>query len=755
MEDTCQNGVCHGVPLDADGDGTSPIACHGSDCDDEDPALSINSAEGLSYGSSCEDGRDNDCDGLADQLDSDCVFPQLVDAPVTDNRIYALAESNGLLYLAGSFSRLSQRTGGFVATASDSGERYSRWPEVTGDVMAAEPDGNGGWYIGGFFSHVNGVPRSSLAHLLPDGRLSDWNPNFTSNNSINAIAVTPSLVYVGGAFNLTGEKPRKNLAVFDRRTGALTDIVANTDLEVVSLASGGTRVYLAGFFSKVNGENRMHLAALDAATGQLLDWSPNPDQLVKQVVVAGGQVFVRGLFSQVAGQNRRYLASFDFQTGSLTEWNPEPDKYAAAMAATDSTLYVGGAFTRIGGVTRNRLAEIDLNTLEPTSWDPGVDNLVNAIAADATTVFITGDFTNVAGVRRTKFAAIDAGSANVTSWIPAEPNGEVVLMQVAGDKILMAGHFSGMGGEYRERLAAIDMADLSTTDWQPSADNTVYAIEVVGQTMIIGGFFTRIAGEEQHYLAKLDARTGTLIPWNIRLDGGVQMLSVRNGIVYLSGTFTNINGEPRDGLGAVNLDDGTLTPWNPELVSNPRSIVLNLNATEFGVLIGGTFETIGGQPRRYLAAVDPISGAVLDWNPNPNSWVWSTCADDGVIYAGGMFTGIGGEERHSFAGLDPATGLATEWDPGFFFSSRVYRIESHPRFLFLIGNVSAPGWFRDVIAFDKENWLWLPWNPSPGSPPALDQYTCSEVSDDHFFIGGNFYEMAGRPARGLAVFRLH
>ena len=52
---------------DADGDGSLPPYCGGDDCDDEDPDVNPGAAE------ICDDGVDNDCDGLTDEQDPDCA----------------------------------------------------------------------------------------------------------------------------------------------------------------------------------------------------------------------------------------------------------------------------------------------------------------------------------------------------------------------------------------------------------------------------------------------------------------------------------------------------------------------------------------------------------------------------------------------------------------------------------------------------------------------------------------------------------
>jgi len=58
---------CERHPRDADGDGDPDLHCGGGDCDDDDPLVSSKRRE------ICGNGRDDDCDGAADE--EDCVVP--------------------------------------------------------------------------------------------------------------------------------------------------------------------------------------------------------------------------------------------------------------------------------------------------------------------------------------------------------------------------------------------------------------------------------------------------------------------------------------------------------------------------------------------------------------------------------------------------------------------------------------------------------------------------------------------------------
>ncbi len=59
--------------IDADGDGFIDGGCGGNDCDDTNPAVHPGAFETCSLAGTCEDGLDNDCNGLVDSQDPACM----------------------------------------------------------------------------------------------------------------------------------------------------------------------------------------------------------------------------------------------------------------------------------------------------------------------------------------------------------------------------------------------------------------------------------------------------------------------------------------------------------------------------------------------------------------------------------------------------------------------------------------------------------------------------------------------------------
>src|SRR5262245_24279426 len=140
----------------------------------------------------------------------------------TNGAVRATALAGDRLYIAGEFTSVGPASPTLWAAELDAatGAPVASFPVVTGWVAAFAPDGAGGWYIGGSFTAVGGVARNSLAHILADHSVSDWNP--AANGPVIALAVSGSTVYAGGNFTSIGGAVRHSIAALDATTGLAT-----------------------------------------------------------------------------------------------------------------------------------------------------------------------------------------------------------------------------------------------------------------------------------------------------------------------------------------------------------------------------------------------------------------------------------------------------------------------------------------------------------------------------------------------------
>jgi hypothetical protein len=167
--------------------------------------------------------------------------------------------SNGYTLITGSsLYQMSGYSGGAMEVDPITGETDFSWPKVAGTVECVEPDGNGGWFIGGNFDYIDTVKIRNLAHFLPDKSVDrNWKPN--PNGSVNDMELNGSTLFVGG------------------------------------------------YFTRVFGSTRNYIAATDVNTGNLLSWNPNSSNNVRKIEFANGLVYVGGYFTNIGGQDRSYV----------------------------------------------------------------------------------------------------------------------------------------------------------------------------------------------------------------------------------------------------------------------------------------------------------------------------------------------------------------------------------------------------------------------------------------------------------------
>jgi hypothetical protein len=659
--------------------------------------------------------------------------------------VNAVVRSGNTIYIGGGFTRLGPATGGGVPIDAVTASFPANFPKIAGGVKAVAADGSGGWFVGGYFTSVNGVPRGNLVHILADNSLDPWNPN--ADSIVTSITVSGSLVYVGGGFAHVGGQPRSKIAALDASSGLATawdpnaggGLGGGVPTLVKALAVSGGIVYVGGNFTTIGGQTRNRIAALDAATGLATTWNPNagnwpsfPGPSVEALAVSGSTVFCGGFFTTVGGQTRNALAALDASTGLATTWNPNVTGTVSALAVSGTTLYAGGDFTQVSGLGRGYIAAMNtFGTGGATFWNPSATSVVWCLAVNGTTVYAGGSFTTIGGQPRNGIAALSASTGLATAWNPSA-GGAVFALTVSGSSIFAGGSLSSLGGQDRNRLAALDAASGALTAWNPNANNTVNSLSVSGGLVYAGGAFTSVGGQPRSFIAALDEGTGLATAWNPNANSFVNALAIDGGTVYAGGFFSTIGGQPRNRIAALDGATGLAIGWDP----NANNTVYALQMNGSSIYVGGVFSSIGGQARNSIAELVVATGAATSWNPGADNLVSALALGAGTIYAGGDFTHIGGQTRSRIAALDAGTGLATAWNPS---------ANSTVRALAVSGNVVyAGGDFTTIggqtrnriAAFDAASGLAAAWNPD-----ASDRVSCLAVNGATVHAGGNFLRL--------------
>ena len=167
----------------------------------------------------------------------------------------------------------------------------------------------------------------------------------------------------------------------------------------------------------------------------------------------------------------------------------------------------------------------------------------------------------------------------------------------------------------RNDVAALDAATGHATPWNPNWDNTVYTLAASGSTVYAGGDFTSIGGLPRNRIAALTRRRAATA-WNPSADDTVNVLDGRRARPSTPAASSRrsthrATGSPRsthDRSGdRLEPDaDAVCSRWPSPARSSTRA--------------AGS-RSIGGQPRRRIAALDATTGAATAWNPSANNTV--------------------------------------------------------------------------------------------------------------------------------------
>jgi len=584
--------------------------------------------------------------------------PAPVESWVTNGDVHAVLTTGGQTYIAGAFDQVGPNTGFGVAVDSATGALPANFStngaKIDGHVYAATPDGKGGWFVGGDFTHVSvgGVQtsRHNGAEIKGDGTLGNWNPN--TDLPIRSIVFDPVRlrVYAGGDFTqVKGATPANGLLVTNTvGSGALISFPAvgyGEEVDSLALSPDGSRLYVGGSFTTFGGISRSGLAAVDTATGTVdAAWNPSPDTAAATATVpakavealatdGAGRVFVGGSFTHIgvpSAANSGFAVLSPSGTGALDgTWSVAADGpvESFAVSADRSRLYAGGGFATIGGQTRSRLAL--LSTAGPgavdATFNPGADGDVLALglSADGGRLYAGGAFSTVGGAARRFLAALDAASGTVDTGFDARAGGTVFAVSPLADgtQVFAGGEFTSVNGVPRHNVAALDANGQLVPGFV--ADTTggatggeVDALAADGGMLYLGGTFLKVNGTTETRLARVDAVTGAVdTSFHASPGAAVNALAVSGTRLFVGGAFGWINDPTvvRNNLASLNTAAGAVEGWNPNLDNNVADLALSPDQRT--VYIAGTFAHVGSASRSFAAAVDAGTGLATSWKP--------------------------------------------------------------------------------------------------------------------------------------------
>jgi hypothetical protein len=624
-------------------------------------------------------------------------------------------------------------------------------------------DNSGGWYIGGEFTKISGVPRKYFAKINPDGTLNAWNPNV--NGTVYSMVLTGNILYLAGKFSKVNNQPRKSVAALDVNTGALLSFSANVDNKVYKLKCNNAKVYIQGDFKKINGINRIHAAALDSATGNLTNWYPNNAWAIRDFDFTNNKVYCAisspfctvNLYDTILGTTLTYNApnwdetyfklntikivnntvliggfenssqlypffkALDINTGAVSTTFPtlnfiggDHDGGIYDIEIVGNNIYVAGTFHKVNTVTINSVAKFDLNgNLLP--WNAGLYN-------DSYTYYGETDEPSIGGV------------------------------SVSGMNVFVFdGYYWPMKAAENVKCKYLASYDTATGEVTPVMSNIDYSVSCMdvddNNQLYIGGEIHYINNQSRNGLACINLSTGQLTPFNpqIACSNGysiVNSIKIVDSNLFIGGDFNSISNVLKGSIACVNKNTGQLLP----LIARPTStqnyyhgIVYKLDVVDNKLIFSGDFDSINGAYCKHLAIVDATTGNLFNWSPQITGYVDGITHDSNTIYLGGLFDSIAGYSRKNLAAIDINSHAITNWHPST--NNDVIFLDAHDNNILVGGRFDTienkP--IKYIAKVDKNSGNILGFNPFKKSPAQSYIGISSIINvDNEYFISGAY-----------------
>jgi hypothetical protein len=290
-----------------------------------------------------------------------------------------------------------------------------------------------------------------------------------------------------------------------------------------------------------------------------------------------------------------------------------------------------------------------------------------------------------------------------------------------------------------------------------------------GNVLYVGGQFSTINSISRTRIATLDKSSCTVYAWNLGTSGAgnqVYEITVGPSSVFLGGSFTSIGGQPRTKMGEVSKPvdavtaTATVSSWN--VATNASAVhSLTLDSVNGIIYVGAwSMTTIGGQNRNALAAVTTSgAGTVTSFNAqlasaNVTAAVYATELVGTTLYISGTFHTAGGQARNNAAAIDTSTSLATSWNPNV--GPKAYSLALSGTNAYIGGEfISYGGYTRqNAAAINPSTGQATSWNPNVDSIGGGIYTIYLDEANDIAYLGGEIYSIQGQTRNHIGAVKI-
>lgn len=234
-------------------------------------------------------------------------------------------------------------------------------------------------YVGGFFNEIGNSGPNCNCVAKYDG--TNWSALGTGrNDAVFALAMDGNGDLYAGGLDGVGK--------WNGSTWTELGTIASNDT-IYALAVIGTTLYVGGKFTQINGVSANYLAKWDGSS-----WSPvdpnGMDGPVRALAVYGTDLIAGGTFTTAGGTTVNYIARWDGSTWHAFGNGMNGPVYT--LNNVEGILYVGGGFTQADGNTVNGIAS--WNGATWTGYGDGIQTgkAVYALTTGTDGLYIGGNF---------------------------------------------------------------------------------------------------------------------------------------------------------------------------------------------------------------------------------------------------------------------------------------------------------------------------------------------------------------------------
>lgn len=280
-------------------------------------------------------------------------------------------------------------------------------------------------------------------------------------------------------------------------------------------------------------------------------------------------------------------------------------------------------------------------------------------------------------------------------------NGQVTRISAAPDgSVLVIGRFVAINGQARSGIARFDQTGVLDPSFTPSVWGAEHVAAAPNGSIYISGPLTDSNGQpvrspsrlkpdgslSSNFIASVDSRgpiafdtTGRIyvgtrryLPngtedsnWSLNLGGSTPFLSkilISGNQLYVVGGFASINGVARTSVARLSID-GTVDPGFNVTLGGTDPVAIDIELIGNDVFLAGNFQSISGNPNRFVAKIDTNGVVNPSWDAGVNQLVLDVEVEGSNVYLGGQFTVAGGTQRYRVAQVNRTSAAVSSFNP--------------------------------------------------------------------------------------------